>query len=123
MKYRVKQKRNGINSKELYYAESKWSGLIDTRQIAEMIARGSSLTPGDVRATLYALAEVMETFLHQGYSVKLDELGVFRLSATSDGYETPEDCTPHRVRANKLCFRADPHIKKNLQFVKFVRDK
>jgi predicted histone-like DNA-binding protein len=123
MKYRVKQKRNGINSKQLYYAESVWSGLIGTREIAERIARGSSLTPGDVRATLYALAEVMETYLHGGYSVKLDEIGVFRLSATSDGYELPEECTPHRVRAAKLCFRADPQIKSKLKHVKFERDK
>jgi predicted histone-like DNA-binding protein len=123
MKYRVKQKRNGINNKQLYYAESVWSGLVGTREIAEQIARRSSLTPGDVRAALYALAEVMESYLHAGYSVKLDELGVFRLSATSEGYEQPDDCTPHRVRAARLCFRADPHLKKGLKHVKFERDK
>ncbi|MDR1679680.1 MAG: HU family DNA-binding protein [Prevotellaceae bacterium] len=122
MKYRVKQKRNGINSKELFHAESVWSGLIGTREIAEMIAARSSLTPGDIRATLIGLVEVMEAYLHRGYSVKLDDLGVFRLSATSDGYDSPEECTPHRVRAAKLCFRADPQMKRNLQFVKFERD-
>jgi predicted histone-like DNA-binding protein len=123
MKYRVKHKRNGINDKDLYHAVPAWSGLIGTREIAEQIARGSSLTSGDVRATLYALAEVMETYLHGGYSVKLDEIGVFRLSLTSDGYASPEECMPHRVRAAKLCFRADPQIKKNLKKVKFERDK
>ena len=123
MKYRVKQKRNGINNKELYYAVPAWSGLIGTREIAQRIADRSTLSPTDVRATLIGLVDVMENYLHEGYSVKLDDLGVFRLSATSAGYETPEECTPHRVKVAKLCFRADPQIKQNLKSVKFERDK
>ncbi|GHT21817.1 DNA-binding protein [Bacteroidia bacterium] len=121
MKYRVEQKRNGINDKALYYAVPAGAGLIGTREIARELAGRCTLTPADIRATLIGLAEVMETYLHKGYSVKLDDLGVFRLSATSDGYATPEECTPHRVRAAKLCFRADPQIKKNLKYVKFER--
>ncbi len=123
MKYRVKKKRNGINNKELYYAESVWSGLIGIREIAEHLSRKSTLSPADIRATLIGLVDVMETYLHAGYSIKLDDLGVFRLSATSDGYATPEECMPHRVRVGKLCFRADPQIKKKLKHVKFERDK
>jgi predicted histone-like DNA-binding protein len=123
VKYEVKQKRNGINDKELYYASPKTRGLIGTRQIAQELARRSSLTPADIRATLIGLVEVMETYLHDGYSIKLDDLGVFGLSVTSDGYLAPEECTPHRVRAAKLCFRADPQLKKNLKQVRFERDK
>jgi predicted histone-like DNA-binding protein len=123
MKYRVKQKRNGINDKELYYAVPAWSGLIGTREIAQRLSERCTLTPADIRATLIGLIDVMESYLHEGYSVKLDDLGVFRLSATSKGYATPEECTPRRVRVAKLCFRADPHIKKNLKSVKFKRDK
>ncbi|MDR2293082.1 MAG: HU family DNA-binding protein [Prevotellaceae bacterium] len=123
MKYRVKQKRNGINDNELYYAVPVWSGLIGTREIAQELAGRSSLTPADIRATLIGLVEVMEKYLHSGYSIKLDDLGVFRLSLTSAGYASPDACTPHRVNAAKLCFRADPQIKKNLKKVKFERDK
>jgi predicted histone-like DNA-binding protein len=122
MKYRVKQKRNGINDKELYYAVPVGSGLVGTREIAQRLADRSTLTPADIRATLIGLVEVMETYLHNGYSVKLDDLGVFRLSVTSEGYVSPEECMPHRVRAAKLCFRADTQIKKNLKQVRFERD-
>ena len=123
MKYRVKKKRSGINDKESYYAVPVWSGLVGTREIAQQLAIRSSLTPADVRAALMGLVDVMETYLHEGYSVKLDDLGVFRLSVTSNGFVSPEECTPHRVRVAKLCFRADPQIKKKLKSVKFVRDK
>ena len=119
MKFRVKQKRNGINKMELYYAVPAWSGLIGTREIAQRIAQRSTLSAADIRATLIALAEVMETYLHEGYSVKLDDIGVFRLSVTSDGYETPEECTPRRVRIAKLCFRADTQIKKKSEICEF----
>ena len=120
---KIKKKRNGTNDKELYYAVPAWSGLIGTREIAQKLSARSTLTPADIRATLIGLVDVMEDYMHDGYSVKLDDLGVFRLSATSDGYNTPEECTPHRVRAAKLCFRADSQIKKNLKFVKFERDR
>jgi hypothetical protein len=63
----------------------------------------------------------METWLHNGYSVKLDDLGVFSLSATSAGYASPAECTPHRVRPAKICFRADPQLKKNMKNIKFER--
>ncbi|MDR0874558.1 MAG: HU family DNA-binding protein [Prevotellaceae bacterium] len=121
MKYSVKQKRNGINDKELYYAVPVGRRMIGTREIARELAGRSSLTPTDIRAALIGLAEVMEMWLHKGYSVKLEDVGVFSLSATSAGYASPEECTPHRVRAAKLCFRADPQLKKNLKQVKFER--
>ncbi|MDR2937477.1 MAG: HU family DNA-binding protein [Prevotellaceae bacterium] len=123
MRYRVKQKRNDINDKTMYYAQPVWSGLVGTRELAQRIAERSTLSATDVRAAIYGLVEVMEGLLHEGYSVKLDDLGVFRLSATSAGYDSPEACTPHRVHAAKLCFRADAQLKGNLKFVKFERDK
>lgn len=123
MKYRVKKKRNGINDKELYYAVPTWSGMIGPREIARELAKCTTLSSADILATLVGLVEVMETYLYSGYSVKLNDLGVFRLSITSDGFTAPEKCMPHCVRVSKLCFRADPQIKKNLKYVKFERDK
>jgi predicted histone-like DNA-binding protein len=122
-RYRTIKKRNGINDKENYYASPVNSGLIDTYMIADELAGRSSLTPADIRATLIGLVDVMEYFLHNGYSVKLDDLGIFSVSVTSDGYENPGDCMPHRVRANKLCFRADVRIKEKLKHIEFERKK
>jgi predicted histone-like DNA-binding protein len=121
-RYRVKQKRNGINNKALYYAVPVGKGMIDTRKIAQELADRSSLTSADIRATLIGLAEVMQYYLSNGYSVKLDDFGVFRLSATSEGFSSPKECLPHRVRVGKLCFRADPQIKQQFKHVRFERD-
>ena len=124
-RYRVKTKKDTINKEAVpkYYAVPVRSGKVDITHMAEVLSDRSSLTPGDIQATIIGLVDIMESYLHQGYSVELDNIGIFTLSVTSDGYETPKDCTPHRVRAQKVCFRAAPKLKKNLKYVKFERDK
>ena len=59
--------------------------------------------------------------LGEGYSVELDGFGDFYLSAGSEGYENPKDCTPHRVKARRVCFRMASDVRKGMKFVKFER--
>ena len=123
-KYEVKTKRSGIGEKKAkYYAIPVRSGEINTRQLARELSSRCTLTEADVRATLIGLAEIMQEYLHEGYSVRLEELGRFTLSASSDGFDSPEECTPHRVKARKICFMADKELKGNLKQVKFERKK
>ena len=123
-RYRVKTKRSGIGEKTAkYYAVPVRSGEISTRQLAKDLAKISSLSEGDVHATLIGLSGLVEKYLQEGYSVRLDNLGLFSVSATSNGFETAEECTPRRVKAKKICFRADKELKGNLKFVSFEREK
>jgi len=123
-KYIVKTKRSGVGEKQAkFYAIPVRSGEITTRKLANEISSRCTLTETDVRATLIALVDVMEDYLHQGYSIRLDDLGRFTLSATSEGFDSPEACTPKHVKAKKICFMADKRLKENLQFVDFERKK
>lgn len=123
-RYRVRTKRSGIGEKTAkYYAVPIRSGEITTRQLAKDLSKISSLSEGDVHSALIGLSGLVEKYLQEGYSVRLDNLGLFSISATSDGFDTPEACTPHRVKANKICFRADKELKGNLKFVSFEREK
>ena len=65
----------------------------------------------------------IEQELHQGNKVCLEGIGIFSLSANSEGFDTPDECTPSKVKAKRICFLADKRLKKNLQFVKFEKDK
>jgi predicted histone-like DNA-binding protein len=122
--YRVKTKRSGIGEKTAkYYAVPVRSGEISTRQLAKDLTKISSLSEGDVHSALIGLSGLVEKYLQEGYSVRLDNLGLFSISATSDGFDTPEECTPHRVKANKICFRAENDLKSNLKYVRFEREK
>lgn len=123
-KYRVKTKRSGLGNKGTkYYAVPIRSGKVNISELAKLLSKRSSLSVGDIRSTLMGLVELIEEHLHKGYSVQLDELGIFTISATSDGFDSSEDCTPRRVKAKKICFRADAHLKHNLKYVEFEREK
>ena len=122
-RYRVRTKRSGIGEKTAkYYAVPVRSGEITTRQLAKDLTKISSLSEGDVHAALIGLSGLVEQYLQEGYSVRLDNLGLFTVSATSAGFDTPEECTPRRVKAKKICFRADKELKGNLKFVSFERE-
>jgi predicted histone-like DNA-binding protein len=125
IKYRVRTKTDKITSqnKPKYYAVPVYSGEINLRTIAQDLSTQSSLTIGDVYATLLGMIPIIEQYLHNGYSVRLDQLGIFTISVSSDGFEDPKECLPHKVKAKKICFRADASLKKNLKFVKFKHDK
>jgi hypothetical protein len=47
--------------------------------------------------------------------------GRFTISATSNGFDTPEECNPKKVRANKIYFMADKELKRNLKGIEFER--
>ena len=122
IKYVVKTKRSGVGDKVLKnYALPVRSGEISTLQLAEELSERCTLTETDIRATLIGLSKMIEEYLHKGYSVKLDDLGRFTLSASSDGFDEAVDCTPSKVKAKKICFMADKRLKKNLKKVTFER--
>lgn len=122
-RYRVKTKRSGIDkSKVLYYAVPVRQQKVTLEALAKELSGRCSLTEGDIHSTLIGLAELTEEHLHAGDSVCLDRLGVFSLSASSEGFASPRECKPSKVKAKKICFRAAPELRKGLKFVKFERD-
>ena len=124
IRYRVKTKRGGIGDKTAkYHAVPIYSGEITSRQLARDLALNSSLSAGDVLSTLMGLSELVDKYLRDGHTVRLEGLGLLSVSASSPGYDTPEECTPRRVKAKKICFRADPSLKATLKFIRFEHEK
>jgi predicted histone-like DNA-binding protein len=123
-KYRVRKKRSDISSNNTkYHAVPIYSGEISTRQLAKDLALISSLSEGDVLSTLCGLSPLIERYLHDGHTVRLDGLGLLSVSASSEGFSEPEECTPRRVKAKKICFRADVELKKQLKDIRFEHEK
>lgn len=122
IKYKAYRKRNPINAKDLYYAHALKTGTVGTNDISERIAYSSSLTPGDVKSTIVQFVSVMKMYLAMGCHVKLEEFGIFSVSATSEGCETEEACTPRKVQANRLCFLPDAELKEFLKTIKFEKE-
>ena len=87
--------------------------------VVELVA--VAMTLDDVLAAVCEVGNVILERLGEGYSVELDGFGDFYLSAGSEGYENPKDCTPHRVKARRVCFRMASDVRKGMKFVKFER--
>lgn len=64
---------------------------IETKKIADRLARISTVSYADVLAVLAELPGVMADYMAQGKSVRLEGLGTFRLTLDTQGVEQRED--------------------------------
>lgn len=90
-------------------------------EIGERIAMKSSLSVGDVVSTLIQLPKEIADELKMGRTVTFEGLGTFYVAVSSEGAETPEECTPRTIRSHRVCFRADEKLKKYMADCKFER--
>ena len=99
MKFKVVKKKNPQNQEQSkFYLQNVKIGMKTTDDICKEIANASSLTKGDVLNTLSNLNDIIVKWLVEGYSVRLDNLGVFRITLKSTGVEEAEKCTSDVVK-------------------------
>ena len=122
-KYVVRKKKNSIGKEEkmLYYGVPVSSGVIDLNYIAEEASVRSSLTPEDVIAAISSVSRLMREHLASGDTVNLNGLGIFTVSASSEGCQTPEECTPAKVKPLRVCYKADAEMRRVLAEIKYER--
>ena len=106
------QRRKYVNQEDaplLYYIRQKSGNVrvMDVDTMATAIESKSSLTAGDVKHTIEAFVEQLRLSLTQGDKVKIDGLGTFHITLTSDGTETMKDCTVRSIRRVNVRFVAD----------------
>ncbi len=76
----------------MYYPQAVTVGKpIDTKTIADRLAKISTVSRADVAAVMAELPGVMADYLEQGKSVKLEGLGTFRLTLDTTGVKTREE--------------------------------
>ena len=97
------QRRKYVNQEDapmLYYIRQKAGNVrvMDVDTMAAAIESKSSLTAGDVKHTIEAFVEQLRLSLTQGDKVKIDGLGTFHITLTSDGTEVKKDCTVRSIR-------------------------
>jgi len=122
-KYVVRTKKSVLGEKEkvLYYGVPVSSGVIDLAYIAEEASVRSSLTPEDVIAAISTVARLTRSHLAQGDTVNLSGFGLFTVSASSEGCKTPEECTPAKVKPIRVCYKADPEMRRVLAEIKYEK--
>lgn len=111
--YVVRKKIDKSNGQNItrYYGVPVTSGQVDEDYLAREICARCSLTTGDVLAAVSALSDVMQYHLRNGNTVSLKGIGLFSVSASSEGCETEKECTPAKVKAQRICFKADREMR------------
>ena len=106
---RKKKDQSGNEVKELYYAvpSAIQNKGVSEKQLAEDLHDNSSLSAGDVLSVLEQLPKAIARHMKEGRTVTIRGLGTFYPALSSEGCETPEECTPNKVRLTRICFRAD----------------
>ena len=78
---------------------------ISTKQIAERLAKISTVSLADVLAVLAEMPGVLADFMAQGKSVRLDGLGTLRLTLETEGVANREDMDfQKQVKAVRVSF-------------------
>ena len=91
-KYRLYQNSNEkSNGYGKYYAHKKSQGMISLEQlIAHMSGHNSAFSEGTISGVLKDMVCCVRELAYQGYSVKIDNLGIFFVSMKSKGAATAQ---------------------------------
>ena len=112
-RYQRRKYVNQPDSQMLYYVRQK-SGTVrvmDINKLADAIEANSSLTAGDVKHAIEAFVEQLRLSLTQGDKVKIDGLGTFHITLSSEGAEKEKDCTVRSIRRVNVRFVADKALR------------
>ena len=103
-----------VNGK--WYPKSVLVGsAISTEQVAKRVAAESTVSPADVRAVLTALGGVMGDYMAQGRSVKLDGVGSFYFTASTNknGVATEKEVTAKLINGVRVRFIPETRFRGN----------
>ncbi len=109
----IKARQSNIADKEtgkkLFYPTTKNRGQVSTDDLAQLIAKQSSLTPGDIRNVIENLGDAAQHYFQLGYSVKLEKLGTMHVTvnASGNGVETAEEVNVNQINNAHIVFREE----------------
>lgn len=105
-----KKSKNKVSGSVKWYPRLVTIGKpVTTKELAERIARESTVSPADVYAVCHALPVVMGEFMAESRSVHLEGIGYFRYScqASGNGVDTPEKVTSDLINGVRVQFQPE----------------
>jgi predicted histone-like DNA-binding protein len=120
MKYQLVSKENPKDRRESkLYACPVNDGRIEKADLAREIAGISALSRGDVSSVIENLIDIIPKYLMMGKSVSLGELGILRVSFSSEGVEDQKQFKVNKISSPKVVFRASCELKRELRDIRF----
>ena len=95
---------------ELWYPRSITVGKpVETQELANRIARESTVSPADTHAVLRALPNVMADFMKESRAIHFEGLGWFRytINAMGKGVPSKEEVSEKQIKRLRVQFTPD----------------
>ena len=121
VRYRIVPKKDprDLQAEPKYYPTVVSTGRTGLRELAERIARMSTISTADSMAVLEALLTVIPDELANGRIVDLGEFGAFRLTIRASGEATPEAAGAHNIKQVRVQYRSGKGFEETLKGVEF----
>lgn len=104
-----------------WYASPKMDGELTIDDLTKEIEKFSALSEADIRGVIIALENVIVNEIVNGKIVRLDKLGSFYPSLSSDGAATEADFNVSMIKGAKVNYRPGTRIADALKTAKFTK--
>lgn len=104
-----------------WYATVKTDGEITIDDLTKEIEKFSALSEADIRGVIIALENVIVNELGNGKIIRLDKLGSFYPSLSSDGADTESAFNVSMIRGAKVNYRPGKRITDALKTATFKK--
>jgi predicted histone-like DNA-binding protein len=122
VKYKVVSKANPQNKESSkFYMQPERKGTISRAKLEAAIVRETSLSIADVRAVMAISSILISDYISEGYSVRLEEIGILSLRLKSKGEENEADINARSVERSSVGFRAAKEIIEKLEKIKYEK--
>lgn len=123
VKYSVIQRKNPLKPGDTpkFYAQIQSSGEENFKSMASTVADRCTVTASDAKGVLDAFMTVMLQRLQNGQIVRINDLGSFRMSATSKGAITEKDFNAAGITKARIIFTPCKDLKDMCKSISFVK--
>ena len=98
----------------IYFPKLCGGEQINIDDISKDLSLATTVSRTDVCAVIIGLADLFPLYLRQGYSIKLDKLGIFRLHAKTKSSKCVDKVSAKNIKQLRLSFIPDKQIRKEL---------
>lgn len=123
VKYSVIPRKNPLKPQETpkFYAQVQSSGEENFKSMSAAVADRCTVTASDAKGVLDAFMTVMLQRLQNGQIVRINDLGSFRMSATSKGVATEKDFNAGGITKARIIFTPCKDLKDMCKSISFVK--
>ena len=110
-------------SDRIYFPKLCGQSQVDLDYIVKILELRSTASPGDVYLIIQGLVNLIPQLLADGHTIKLNNLGIFRLLAKTNASPSAEEVSAKNIKQLRLSFIPDKNIRKQLEKIVPKREK